>query len=104
LESALLAAHHDLIIWSALWTTTVPQTVPENGILRKSSRLSGERGIDGHDHDRIREAQCNNHDAPLAVIARTIKGRGIKDMENEPAWHHRAPNPQELARFLEELA
>lgn len=39
---------------------------------------------------------------PQAVIANTRKGSGCKRME-DPAWHHRAPNDQELEEILKEL-
>jgi transketolase len=41
---------------------------------------------------------------PLAIIAETIKGYGVKRMENEPAWHHRALKQDELTSIMEELA
>jgi transketolase len=47
--------------------------------------------VDGHDHDAILAAfqearRCS--DAPTAIIARTIKGRGVPFMENNNDWHH----------------
>ena len=44
--------------------------------------------IDGHDVDAVAAACSASCDRPLAVIARTIKGRGVSFMENVPAWHH----------------
>jgi transketolase len=43
-------------------------------------------------------------DAPLVVIANTTKGKGVSFMENNPGFHGRAPNQQELADALSELA
>lgn len=40
---------------------------------------------------------------PKAVIAKTIKGKGISFIENQPAWHHRIPNGNETIRAIEEL-
>lgn len=61
--------------------------------------------VDGHDHDALREALAEPaHDRPRAVIARTVKGRGCRTMEDDPfAWHHRAPNSEELERMLKEI-
>lgn len=60
--------------------------------------------VDGHDHMALVEAfQRNDQEKPLAVIANTIKGKGCKSMENEPGWHHRSPNEEELAQLLKEL-
>ena len=61
--------------------------------------------IDGHDHAQI-EAALKPHggDVPRAVIASTIKGKGCKEMENNPAWHHKAPKADELEAVLAQLA
>ena len=41
---------------------------------------------------------------PRVILANTIKGRGIKEIENDMfAWHHRAPNEEEYKRFCEEI-
>jgi transketolase len=40
---------------------------------------------------------------PKAVIAQTVKGRGVSFMENVAAWHHKYPNEDELALALKEL-
>jgi len=61
--------------------------------------------INGHSHKEILDAVSQNKSGkPRAVIAHTIKGNGIKEMENNPAWHHRMPNEQELSSMLEELS
>ena len=41
---------------------------------------------------------------PTIVIADTIKGKGISEIENDIfAWHHRAPSDDEYRRFIEEI-
>lgn len=40
---------------------------------------------------------------PLMLIADTIKGKGIKFMENDPAWHHGVPKGQQLEMARKEL-
>ena len=61
--------------------------------------------IDGHDHSAIKLAlQKKNNKNPLVVIAKTIKGHGIKSMENNPAWHHKSPSEEEMMRMIEELS
>ena len=62
--------------------------------------------IDGHDIKMISQAitSWNPDKKPLVVIANTIKGKGIKEIENDMfAWHHRAPTDVELERFREEI-
>ena len=61
--------------------------------------------VDGHDHQALYDALCLEHTSqrPRAVIANTIKGNGCKDMENNPAWHHRFPTEEEMRQMLLEL-
>ncbi len=41
---------------------------------------------------------------PSVLIAQTIKGKGVSFMENNPKWHGSAPNAEEVALALKELA
>ena len=61
--------------------------------------------IDGHDCRQIYSAYLNakNSDKPTAIIANTIKGKGISFMENNSNWHGKAPNDEQLQFALEEL-
>ncbi len=60
--------------------------------------------IDGHDHAGIKEALLFREEGkPVAVIAHTIKGKGVSFMENAPVWHYRMPNEKEIPVLLEEL-
>ena len=65
----------------------------------------GTGAIDGHNHEELRSRLSVAHSRiPLAVVAKTIKGKGCKRMENNPEWHHKAPNREELNEILEELS
>ena len=44
-----------------------------------------------------------NSNKLTAVIANTIKGKGVSFMENNASWHGKAPNDEELKKALEEL-
>lgn len=45
--------------------------------------------IDGHEHEAISAALGLRHEAkPVAIIANTVKGKGISFMEGNPDWHH----------------
>ncbi|MCQ4906768.1 transketolase [Phascolarctobacterium faecium] len=60
--------------------------------------------INGHDHSEIEKAlNTITVNKPILIIANTIKGNGCQSIENNPAWHHRAPNKEELEKLLEEL-
>ncbi len=61
--------------------------------------------IDGHDLNQIYEAveQGKKSDKPFAIVANTVKGKGVSFMENNAGWHGKAPNDEQLAQALEEL-
>ena len=61
--------------------------------------------IDGHDFDQIDAAlnEAEKIDKPVAIIAKTVKGKGVSFMENQVSWHGSAPNDELAAQALEEL-
>lgn len=62
--------------------------------------------INGHDFDEIRAAFAearNTKGMPTAIIASTVKGKGISYMENNAGWHGKAPNDAQYAQAMEEL-
>ena len=49
--------------------------------------------ISGHDHDALRSALTRpRSNRPLAIIAHTVKGKGVPFMENQVLWHYRFPH------------
>ena len=62
---------------------------------------------DGHAvaelHDALTRAKAHRG-GPIVIVARTMKGRGVSFMENLCEWHGKAPNADECARALVELA
>jgi transketolase len=44
-----------------------------------------------------------DHDGPLAIIAHTVKGRGVSLMEDKLEWHYKSPNDEQLNLALKEL-
>lgn len=62
--------------------------------------------IDGHNFDEILNAfeiAKQTKEMPTAIIAKTIKGKGISYMENQAGWHGKAPNEEEYKMAIEEL-
>ena len=60
--------------------------------------------IDGHDYAAIKEALLRRTpDKPHAVVAHTVKGKGISFMENIPIWHYRIPDDDEMEIALKDL-
>ncbi|CAL1240241.1 transketolase [Candidatus Methylocalor cossyra] len=60
--------------------------------------------VDGHDLTALLEAfHQAGQDGPAAVLARTVKGKGVSFLEGAPGWHGRALNREEAERALAEL-
>lgn len=59
--------------------------------------------IDGHNFDAIRVALTKRGEKPIAVIAHTIKGKGVSFMENKIEWHYKSPNNEQLNIALQEI-
>lgn len=61
---------------------------------------------DGNDMDQIADAfkeARNTKGMPTAIIAHTVKGKGVSFMENQVGWHGKAPNDEEYAHAMEDL-
>ena len=62
--------------------------------------------IDGHDFRAILGALAEARrtpDRPTAIVARTVKGKGVSFMEGQHSWHGKAPSRAEADRALAEL-
>ena len=62
--------------------------------------------IDGNDFIQIEEAlsKVGTFDKPYAIIAKTVKGKGVSFMENQVGWHGSAPNEEQYNAAMAELA
>lgn len=58
--------------------------------------------VDGHDIKELCEAFKTKHDKPLAVIAKTVKGKGVSFMENNPLWHNHSLTKEQYEQALAE--
>ena len=61
---------------------------------------------DGNDFDQLRDAFNEAHQTkgqPIAIVMKTVKGKGISFMENQVGWHGKAPDDEEFAIAMEEL-
>lgn len=64
------------------------------------------REIDGHDHAQIEDALTRpsaEPGRPTAVVAHTVKGKGVSFMEGQLLWHYRPPDAGQLELALGEL-
>ena len=112
-EAAMAAAHHRLDNLTAIVDRNTLQITGRTRDVLDCEPLEAKfaafgwavRPVDGHDLAGLTGALA----APLAggrpgvVLARTIKGRGVSFMEDNPRWHHAVPSDEEFARALAEL-
>ena len=62
--------------------------------------------IDGHDFDQIEAAFAEAQTVkgkPTAIIAKTVKGKGVSFMEDQVGWHGSAPNDEQYAIAVAEI-
>ena len=62
--------------------------------------------IDGHDFTQMERAFAlarATKGVPFAIIASTVKGKGVSFMEDQAGWHGKAPNDEEYERAMAEL-
>jgi transketolase len=114
-EAAIAAVHHEI---GNLKVFVDRNRIQNDDFVEKQMRIFdvaakwngfgwAVREIDGHDMDEILSAiqwLDSITDGPAVVIAHTVKGKGVSFMENNPKFHGAAPNDEQLAQALEELA
>jgi len=62
--------------------------------------------VDGHNFDELLGAYGEAREVkgqPTAIIARTVKGKGVSFMENSPDWHGKGPNAEQREQALAEI-
>lgn len=113
-EAAMFAAHYKLdnlcviVDWNGLQIDGAVAEVMNPTPLDKKFEAFGFNvvSIDGHDLEQI-EAAFENARAtkgkPTAIIAKTVKGKGVSFMEDQVGWHGSAPNDEQHAIAISEL-
>lgn len=113
-EAAMSAAHYGLdnltaiLDWNGLQIDGKNEDVITVSPVDEKFRSFGWNVlyIDGHNFEEIVEAlnKARNTDGvPTIIIAKTIKGKGVSFMEDNPGWHGKAPNEEEAKKAVEEL-
>ena len=113
-EAAMFAAHYKLdnlcviIDWNGLQIDGTVEEVMNPTPHDKKLEAFGFHviSIDGHDFDQI-EAALNEaktvNGKPTAIIAKTVKGKGVSFMENQVGWHGSAPNDEQYEKAVAEI-
>lgn len=116
-EAILFAPHHRLgnltliVDYNSIQSFGSVSEVLELEPLTDKFRAFGWRvmDLDGHDFDVLTEAlkpsEVGNvlEERPLAIIARTIKGKGVDFMENELQWHYRSVKGEQLTEAIKQV-
>jgi transketolase len=113
-EAILFAAHHHLNNLCLIIDYNKIQSLGRTNDVLNLEPLSGKLNafnwhveeIDGHNHCAIKEAFISaqsQQDKPAAIIAHTIKGKGVSFMENNLLWHYRSPNEEEYHKAIHEI-
>lgn len=111
-EAAMTAAHYGL---SALTAVVDRNRLQQGARTEETKRLEPLadkwrsfgwelREVDGHDHLALLAALApSTTGQPVAVIANTIKGKGVSFMEDRVEWHHKVPDAGQVRAALAEL-
>lgn len=61
--------------------------------------------IDGHNFEQIEKSlsQMPKSGKPFAIVANTVKGKGVSFMENRLEWHYKSPNDEQFQIALREI-
>lgn len=113
-EATLFAGHHGLdnlvaiVDYNKIQSFGTVEEVLDLHPLADKFRAFGwsVREVDGHDHGALHEALGTlpfESGRPSCLVAHTIKGKGVSFMENDNAWHYRAPKGGQLDQALAEL-
>ena len=114
-EAAMVAAHHRLDNLVAIVDRNRQITLDVTEDCLRLEPLADKwhafgwqvEEVDGHDFapllPALRRARAATDGHPRAIIAHTVKGKGISFMERQLKWHHGMPNPAEAAQAEREL-
>ncbi|MGD0960579.1 MAG: transketolase [Methylomonas sp.] len=115
-EGALFAAHHDLKNFMVIVDENGFQAMGRTQDVLKLGSVEAKfisfgfeaTTIDGHDEVAIDAAitqlWASNLKSPKALIAKTVKGKGVPFMENNNIWHYTRLNPETYAQALSAVA
>jgi transketolase len=113
-EAAMTAAHYNLdnvcaiVDFNKLQIDGLCCEVMDLGAYRKKWENFGwyAKEVDGHDFEELDKAfreLDGVRGKPQMLIAHTVKGKGVSFMEHKAEWHGVAPNPEQLAKAMQEL-
>lgn len=112
-EAAMTAAHYRLSSLTAVVDFNTLQQGARVADTKSLEPLASKwrsfgwevREVDGHDHQALIEVlRPSETGAPVAVLAHTVKGKGVSFMEDRVEWHHKVPDRAQVEAALGELS
>jgi transketolase len=90
------------------WNGSAAQLMPRDDLPAKWAAFGWKtQVIDGHSevelHRGLNSVQFQAEGTPHAIVARTVKGKGVPMLEGHGAWHHRIPTEAEYNLIMEAL-
>ena len=113
-EAAMFASHYKLdnlcviVDWNGLQIDGAVADVMDPTPFDKKFEAFGFNviSVDGHDFEQLEAAFASAKSTsgkPTAIIAKTVKGKGVSFMEDQVGWHGAAPNDEQYAVAISEL-
>jgi transketolase len=111
-EAAMTAAHYRLADLTAIVDRNRLQQGARTEETKRLEPLADKwrsfgfevRDVDGHDHAALLDAfGPSTTGDPVAVIANTVKGKGVSFMEDRVEWHHKVPDADQVKAAMQEL-
>lgn len=114
-EGALFAAHHQLQDFLVIVDQNDFQAMGSTESILNIGSIAAKfesfgfevRTINGHDqqaiHDAIKDLHQSPETLPKAIVAKTVKGRGVPFMENDNCWHYQRLNPETYEKAMAAL-
>jgi transketolase len=105
-ETCLIASHHKLnnLMCIIDKNKSTDRALIMDSLVKKFDSFGWESfEINGHSHNEIIKALKIKSKKPIAIVANTVKGKGIKFMESNPEWHHKNVNKELLKKIKLEI-
>ena len=105
-ETAMLASHHKInnLICIIDHNKSTDRALKVDNLQTKFKAFNWDSFVvDGHNQEKLLNLINKKQKKPLAIIANTIKGKGIDFMENNPEWHHKNIDKENLKKIYKDL-
>jgi transketolase len=106
-ETALLASHHKVNNFCCILdhNHSTDRALDIGNMIQKFKSFGWMCSkVNGHDLTNLSKVlKKSDPEKPHFILAHTVKGKGIKCMENNPEWHHKSPSQIDCDNMIKEL-